>query len=133
MDDSSLSSAPGRSRRASRRRSVIAVGGALVLVAVAAIVVIGMRSSTDGLAGTAKPKSPTSSAPATSSAPTSTVPTEAVIGLTVDQATTWATAHNYTVRVVEVDGVGQVVTMDYNPNRINLVVAKGVVTSAKMG
>jgi hypothetical protein len=131
MDESSLLSAPGQSRRASRRRSVIAVGGALVVVAGAAIVVIGMRSSTDGLAG--KAQSTTSSAPATSTSPTSTDPTVAVIGLTVDQATTWATANGYTVRVVEVDGVGQVVTMDYKLDRINLVVAKGVVTSAKMG
>ena len=138
MHDSSRSSAPGGSRRASRRRSVVAVGGALVLVAVAAIVVIGMRSSSDGLAGAANKGSRSSSpAPATSSAPapspTGTVATEAVIGLTVDQATTWATANNYTVRVIEVDGEARMVTSDYNPNRINLVVGLGLVTSAKMG
>ena len=65
--------------------------------------------------------------------PTSTVPTEAVIGLTVDQATTWAMNHNYTVRVVEIDGQPQPATMDYRTDRINLVVKNGVVTSAKMG
>ena len=77
--------------------------------------------------------SSSSSSSAAAPSPTSTVPTEAVVGLTVDEATAWATAHQYTVRVVSVDGTQQPVTMDMRPDRINLVAANGKVESATMG
>ncbi len=104
----------------------LAAGRAVVLV-VAGALALSVSACGNTSAGSA------SSTASSSPSPTSTVPTEAVIGMTVDQATTWATDHNYTVRVVEVDGQGQPVTMDYRSDRINLVINNGVVTSAKMG
>jgi len=101
---------------------------ALVVVAVSTLVL-----SVTACGNTVAGSTASSSSAASVASPTSTVPTEAVIGMTVDEATAWATEHNYTVRVVEIDGQGQPATMDYRSDRINLVVNNGVVTSAKMG
>ena len=77
MDDSAESGAPGSSRRAARRRRLIAVGGALVVVAVAALVVVGMRPSPEGLAGTAKSKRSTSPSPSSVPRPMPTTSAQA--------------------------------------------------------
>ncbi len=98
-----------------------------------AVTVIALGVLTVGMSACGSTVAGGSSSSASVPSPTSTVPTEAVIGLTVDQATTWAMNHNYTVRVVEIDGVGQPATMDYRTDRINLSVNNGLVTAAKMG
>jgi hypothetical protein len=100
-------------------------GRSVVLVAAGAIA---LSASACGNTSAGSPSPTASSSPS----PTSTVPTEAVIGMTVEQATTWAADHHYTVRVVEIDGQGQPVTMDYRTDRINLVINNGVVASAKI-
>lgn len=73
------------------------------------------------------------SSSAAAASPTSTVPTEAVIGMSVEQATTWAGEHGFTVRVIMQDGQPLPATKDYREDRINLTVDKGVVTQATMG
>jgi len=107
-------------------------GRTAVTVIALGVLTVGMSACGSTMAGGS---SSSASAPSSASvpSPTSTVPTEAVIGLTVDEATAWAANHNYTVRVVEIDGQPQPATMDYRTDRINLVVKNGVVTSAKMG
>lgn len=52
-----------------------------------------------------------------------------LVGLSVDEATKVAAEHGWTVRVVVLDGEPQIVTDDYSPDRINVGVADGVVTS----
>ena len=52
-----------------------------------------------------------------------------LVGLSVDEATKVAADHGWTVRVVVLDGEPQMVTDDYSPDRINVGVADGLVTS----
>jgi len=51
------------------------------------------------------------------------------IWLTVEQAQDFAVEHNMSFRVVEEDGEGLAVTMDYRPGRINATVENGIVVS----
>ncbi len=51
------------------------------------------------------------------------------VGLTVEDAGDRADANGLPWRVVEIDGVPQAVTEDFVPNRLNFVVADGIVTA----
>ena len=53
---------------------------------------------------------------------------EAYMGLTVEAATKLASENNTPFRIVEIDGEGQPVTMDYVIGRINVKTNSGVVT-----
>ena len=50
-----------------------------------------------------------------------------LVGMTEEEAGEHAAAHTATVRVVERDGQPLPMTMDYRPDRVNVVVAAGVV------
>ena len=52
---------------------------------------------------------------------------DALIGLSLDEATKVADEQGWTVRVSTLDGEGQILTMDLQTNRVNLSVAAGVV------
>lgn len=54
-----------------------------------------------------------------------------LIGKTLEEAK--ALLEGTKFRVVSVDGVPRVVTMDYNLNRYNLTIVDNVVTSVRMG
>ena len=54
-----------------------------------------------------------------------------LIGETLVEARSLASAQGYTVRVVEQDGERFVVTMDYKPKRINVAVVSGAVTAVR--
>ena len=51
------------------------------------------------------------------------------IGLSVEEAEAFALEHNMSFRVVEEDGEGLAVTMDYRPGRINATVEDNIVVS----
>lgn len=51
-----------------------------------------------------------------------------LVGLTLDEATKVAEGAGWTVRVSTLDGVGQQLTADYSPQRVNVAVEAGVVT-----
>jgi hypothetical protein len=53
--------------------------------------------------------------------------------MTFDQASAFAQANGYTVRVGSIDGQPQAVTMDYRPDRFTVALASGVVTSCSYG
>lgn len=55
--------------------------------------------------------------------------TTALVGLQVDEATKVAEEHGWTLRVVKVDGVDQVVTADFSASRVDVATDAGVVTS----
>lgn len=55
------------------------------------------------------------------------VATEALVGLSLDEATKVAEENGWTVRISTLDGVGQALTMDLQFNRVNLSVTDGVV------
>jgi hypothetical protein len=57
----------------------------------------------------------------------------AYIGLTADAAMAKATADSVTSRVIEIDGVPQPATMDYNPERLNFTVNNNKVTRVTTG
>jgi hypothetical protein len=54
---------------------------------------------------------------------------EALVGLTLDEATKVAEGNGWTVRVSVLDGEVQIGTMDLQPNRANLAVENGIVTA----
>lgn len=56
-----------------------------------------------------------------------------VIGLPVNEAVMWLTRHHVPHRTVNVDGHPRIVTRDWNPNRVNLTIEKGIVTDAVFG
>jgi hypothetical protein len=56
---------------------------------------------------------------------------DTVVGLCVADAEALAKGFGYEVRVVSLDGVGQAVTDDLRPTRINVVVDNGVVTAVQ--
>ncbi len=55
------------------------------------------------------------------------------VGLPLDRAETLAGERNLDSRVIEVDGESRPVTMDYNPERVNFSVEKGVVLRVRRG
>jgi hypothetical protein len=55
------------------------------------------------------------------------------VGLSADQAAAAAAAHGWAFRVAERDGVEQMLTADFNEERVNVAVANGAVTRAWMG
>ncbi len=54
--------------------------------------------------------------------------TAMLVGETVDQASATAEDHGCEVRVVVEDGEQLAVTLDFNPDRINVAVAQGTIT-----
>jgi hypothetical protein len=54
-----------------------------------------------------------------------------LVGLTVDEATKVALSNGWQLRVVEVDGVSNVITADYQVNRVDVAVSSGTVTTVK--
>jgi hypothetical protein len=56
---------------------------------------------------------------------------DTVVGLCIADAEALAKSFGYEVRVVSLDGVGQAVTDDLRPTRINVVVDNGVVTAVQ--
>ena len=58
------------------------------------------------------------------------LPAPGFVGLTTDEAEAEAADRGWTVRVVAEDGERFMVTEDYNPDRVNLVVEQGKVTAA---
>jgi hypothetical protein len=79
--------------------------------------------------------SPTTGGPTTRGTSVVTTPAElqGYVGLTVAEAEARADAENRPIRVVEEDGEKKPVTMDLQPNRVNLVVVDGTVTAATLG
>jgi phosphosulfolactate synthase (CoM biosynthesis protein A) len=55
------------------------------------------------------------------------------LGKSLDEATQYAKEGGFEVRVVEVDGVSKMLTMEVNPSRINFIVRGGYITSAYGG
>ena len=55
------------------------------------------------------------------------------VGKTLEEATQFAEAGGFEVRIVEVDGQSKMLTMDVKPNRINFITKGGYVTSAYGG
>jgi hypothetical protein len=56
-----------------------------------------------------------------------------VVGMTLEAAVKVITASECEHRVAEQDGEGSALTMDYRFDRLNLVVADGSVTDARVG
>jgi hypothetical protein len=56
-----------------------------------------------------------------------------LVGLTENQAEAAAASHGWAFRVAERDGVSEMLTADYDPDRVNVAVTNGVVTRAWMG
>ncbi|PIE32776.1 MAG: hypothetical protein CSA55_02870 [Ilumatobacter coccineus] len=54
--------------------------------------------------------------------------TELKLPMDVEEFTTFATEHGYDVRITQLDGEDQVVTADYSPQRINVIVENDQVT-----
>jgi hypothetical protein len=54
-----------------------------------------------------------------------------LVGLTVDEATKVALSNGWQLRVVEVDGASNVITADYQVNRVDVAVSSGTVTAVK--
>ena len=102
------------------------------ITAIVSVMVLGACGSTAG--GSATPAG-SSAAASDKAAPssTATLATEAVIGMTVDEATAWANERGMTVRVVKLDGESLPGTKDYRPERINVEVENGVITAATLG
>jgi hypothetical protein len=53
--------------------------------------------------------------------------------MTEEQASAFAGANGYTLRVGSIDGQPQAVTMDYRPDRFTVALVSGVVTSCSYG
>jgi hypothetical protein len=126
-----------------RRRCRRPVVAALVAALVAGVFVTGCgddgKTTEPGSSPTAA-SSPTTAGPTTGGPTTGgpsvvTTPAElqGYVGLTVAEAEARADAENRPIRVVEEDGEKKPVTMDLQPNRVNLVVVDGTVTSATLG
>jgi hypothetical protein len=77
----------------------------------------------------------TSTTSGTGSVSDDTTPAELAdyVGLTVEDATAKAAAEGRPARVIEEDGEGRPVTMDFNPDRLNFVVVDGAVTKVSTG
>jgi hypothetical protein len=58
---------------------------------------------------------------------------DSLIGLTEDEAKKVATERGWSVRVAMRDGEAFMLTTDYRQDRVNIVVAKNVVTSVQIG
>jgi hypothetical protein len=56
-----------------------------------------------------------------------------LVGLSENQAATTAASKGMDFRVAERDGIEQMLTADYNPDRVNVAVTDGIVTRAWMG
>src|SRR5205823_15100402 len=56
-----------------------------------------------------------------------------LVGLPEDQAAAAAASRGWGYRVAERDGVSQLLTADYDPNRANVAITNGNVTRAWMG
>ena len=63
----------------------------------------------------------------------STADPSPLVGLAEDQAAAAAASHGWAFRVAERDGVSELLTADYSPNRVNVAITNGAVTRAWMG
>lgn len=63
------------------------------------------------------------------------IPEEAskLVGLTEDEASKVAVSNGWSVRVAKRDGEAYMLTTDYQPDRVNLTIVKGVVTGVSVG
>lgn len=59
--------------------------------------------------------------------------TDSLIGLTVAEALEQIRQANLTWRVIERDGQKFTVSMEYNANRVQLVIKDNLITSARIG
>jgi hypothetical protein len=141
-----------------RIRPNVIVTGVVLVMAVVALVAAGFlmtRDSGDSVsAGDSTPATPPGTGPAGGTRPDTTTcnetapvprprvePTDdltaeleaALVGCTEANVTLRAEAAGWTVRVVERNGEGLMVTMDYVPARLNLAVNDRVVTAASPG
>lgn len=84
---------------------------------------------------------PVDTAPVDTTGPVETAPAEvdltvasqALVGLTVDEATKVAEGNGWVLRVTTLDGESQASTADYRPERVNVSVEAGLVTSVDFG
>ena len=67
-------------------------------------------------------------APEPGDEPTVETAAPVLVGLTEDEATEAAEALDWEIRVTNIDGEDQAVTMDLRPNRVNVAVVDGEVT-----
>ncbi len=58
---------------------------------------------------------------------------QAVQGMPLDEATSYAQGVGFELRVVEIDGESLMVTEDYRTDRVNVVIENDIVTSAEIG
>jgi hypothetical protein len=58
---------------------------------------------------------------------------DTLIGMTEDEATAQIADWGWSSRVIQVDGEGLAVTMDFDPTRVNLTIEDGVVTAISTG
>jgi len=57
----------------------------------------------------------------------------ALIGMTKSQALAYTTEHELSVRIAREDGDDYMLTLDINPNRLNLIIEWGEVSAVKLG
>ena len=98
---------------------------------VAALVVSGAGGCGDDSQPTTSTSEPTTTQPALlcpEAGGDDALDTATLVGETVDQASVTAKDHGCEVRVVEEDGEEFAVTLDFNPDRINVAVEDGAIT-----
>ncbi len=58
---------------------------------------------------------------------------QAVIGMSLDEATSYTQRAGFELRLVEIDGEPLITTKDYRTDRVNVVIENNFVTSAEIG
>jgi hypothetical protein len=102
----------------------------LACVAVGALAACGSSSKSTSSTTTV---TPTTRAVTSTTSGTTDPKYSAYIGLTADAATAKATDEHLVSRVIEIDGVPQPATMDFNPERLNFHVNNNKVTKVTTG
>jgi hypothetical protein len=106
-------------------------GGALAALLVAVVLVAGCGDDGGDTDAASNPTS--TSATGGSAGVTTPAELQGYVGLTVSEAEARAKNENRPIRVVEEDGEKKPVTMDYVPERVNLVIVDSKVTAATLG